>query len=193
MTLNAYQLDALRDLRISIGELGCIMLDVTSPTPVADVIRIMVLPFEQPQPEARFRHSDRVPCHSAIRASPAGQTRPCRRSSRRLDWSRRIDQDRQSRGILVPPGGRPYSCIVARQLSPSREVKDAHARLSMLPHINTHPDFKPHITLAYVHRDRTQDAVRELRRAFGARDSHVPILFRPTALNYGSAIGGDPA
>lgn len=45
----------------------------------------------------------------------------------------------------------PYSCIVAK-VFPERWLKDAHSRLSHLPHIDTFPGYEPHITVAYVHK-----------------------------------------
>ncbi|MBW1639241.1 2'-5' RNA ligase family protein [Microbacterium resistens] len=48
-----------------------------------------------------------------------------------------------------PYPGDPYRCIVAHlQLTP--ELRKAHARLSYLPHVNTFPEYRPHVTLAYV-------------------------------------------
>lgn len=43
----------------------------------------------------------------------------------------------------------PYKCIVAHlKLTPA--LLKAHARLSYLPHINTFPEYRAHVTLAYV-------------------------------------------
>ena len=42
-----------------------------------------------------------------------------------------------------------YSCIVAR-VNITPELLDAHTRLELLPHINTFPEWKAHVTLAYV-------------------------------------------
>lgn len=39
---------------------------------------------------------------------------------------------------------------IIAELVVSSNLMDAHTRLSMLPHINTFPTYKPHITLAYV-------------------------------------------
>jgi len=43
----------------------------------------------------------------------------------------------------------PYDCVVAK-VDVSHELLDAHARLSYLPHVNTYPEYTPHVTLAYV-------------------------------------------
>lgn len=52
------------------------------------------------------------------------------------------------------PDTEPYKCIVARVNSP--ELIEAHQRLSFLPHINTYPEYKPHITLAYVKEEKAE-------------------------------------
>lgn len=52
----------------------------------------------------------------------------------------------------------PYGCVVAR-LEAGGPLADAHGRLSYLPHIDTHPEYKPHVTIAYVRRDRAQEWV----------------------------------
>lgn len=52
----------------------------------------------------------------------------------------------------------PYECIVLRVSTEhegrgggsGKKVMDLHNALNYLPHINTFPDYKPHITLAYV-------------------------------------------
>lgn len=48
------------------------------------------------------------------------------------------------------PDHNAYEVVVAEVQSMGSELTDAHARLSLLPHIDTHPDYRPHITLAYV-------------------------------------------
>lgn len=48
----------------------------------------------------------------------------------------------------------PYYCIVAH-LDISEELKDANNRLQLLPHINTFPGYKAHITIAYIKKDET--------------------------------------
>lgn len=52
------------------------------------------------------------------------------------------------------PDTEPYKCIVAKVMS--AELIEAHRRLSFLPHINTYPEYQPHITLAYVKEDKAE-------------------------------------
>jgi 2'-5' RNA ligase len=45
--------------------------------------------------------------------------------------------------------GEDYSCIVAH-IKPTPELLEANQRLKFLPHIDGFPEYKPHVTLAYV-------------------------------------------
>lgn len=58
----------------------------------------------------------------------------------------------------------PYYCIVAHiQVTP--ELMEGHQRLEMLPHINTFPGYKAHLTLMYIKKDEVflQQAIAGLR------------------------------
>lgn len=188
--MNAYELEALRDLGINIGDLGCIMLDVQAPTSIGDILPES-WSYRSTNPDLRHVDGIQAEHHVTLLFGLLSQVRREHVDEVLAGWTG-LDVAVKTDQLDVfasPRTDEPYSCIVARQSSPSREIADAHARLSLLPHINTHPAFKAHVTLAYVHRDRTDDAMRELRRAFKAVDIYVPILFRPTGLNYGDSIG----
>lgn len=45
-----------------------------------------------------------------------------------------------------------YYCIVAH-IKKTPELLEAHAKLELLPHINTFPEYKPHMTIAYIKKD----------------------------------------
>jgi len=47
------------------------------------------------------------------------------------------------------PDHQQYKTLVAR-LHANEQILDAHQRLSLLPHIDTFAEYKPHVTLAYV-------------------------------------------
>lgn len=51
-----------------------------------------------------------------------------------------------------PEGEDPYYCIVA-EIEVTDELLEGHQRLEFLPHINTFPGFKAHLTIAYVKKD----------------------------------------
>lgn len=46
----------------------------------------------------------------------------------------------------------PYYCIVAH-IRVTSELLEGNQRLQLLPHINTFPAYKPHITIAYIKKD----------------------------------------
>lgn len=46
----------------------------------------------------------------------------------------------------------PYYCLIAK-LVVTDQLKEANSRLRKLPHIDTYPDYTPHITLAYIKKD----------------------------------------
>jgi len=75
----------------------------------------------------------------------------------------------------------PYSCIVGKVLV-TPAIQEAHDRLSMLPHIDTHWGYKAHVTLAYVKQEYRQDAIDLLEMAF-------PAGLGVRGLNYGRLSG----
>lgn len=74
----------------------------------------------------------------------------------------------------------PYFCIVAH-LDISQNLKDANNRLQLLPHINTFPDYKAHVTIAYIKKD---EGLRN--RTIETYNSMLKGMFlNPLSLNYG--------
>ena len=189
--MNAYQLNALRELGISVGDLGCIMLDVDSPTPIANVLP-QAWAYRSSNPALGHVDGIQTEHHVTLLYGLLPQVRRAHVDEVLDGWT---GQDAAVKTDMLdvfdsPLPDEPYSCIVARQSwGAGDEILDAHQRLSLLPHINTHPSYKAHVTLAYVHRDRKGDALTELRRAFGGSPESTVIHFRPTGLNYGDVIG----
>lgn len=79
----------------------------------------------------------------------------------------------------------PYACIVAHlELDPLGALAEAHERLSMLPHIDTHALYRAHVTLGYVTADGSvlEGLVRRLDQALAGNGI-------PTGeLNYGKNL-----
>lgn len=73
-----------------------------------------------------------------------------------------------------------YYCIVAHvKITP--ELLEGHSRLELLPHINTFPEYKAHITLAYIKKDEVQ---RD--NAIIVYDRHLTgKKLKVTGINYG--------
>lgn len=65
-------------------------------------------------------------------------------------------------GIFDSPyDDEPYKCIVAH-IKVTPELLEGHARLELLPHINTFLKYRPHVTLAYVKEGAEKRWLREL-------------------------------
>lgn len=79
----------------------------------------------------------------------------------------------------MQPDTEPYSCIVAR-VEVTDDLLEGHQRLQMLPHIDTFPDYKPHITLAYVNKDAEAKWIKALQGLVGNR-------YAVNGINYGGS------
>lgn len=79
----------------------------------------------------------------------------------------------------------PYSCIVARVADHEGALLDAHRRLALLPHLETFPEYKPHLTLAYVRREAEKRVLASLVDRFGF-SGFGGISTPVTGLNYGN-------
>jgi len=88
-----------------------------------------------------------------------------------------------------PYENEPYRCIVARIGDPDGVLAEAHARLSYLPHVDTHPTYLPHATVAYVH-DRAADRWLEALNDRHIVGSHFVDVVRPGPI---PALRGQPA
>ena len=75
------------------------------------------------------------------------------------------------------PGEEEYACIIGKVVL-SEELKEAHRRLQLLPHIDTFP-YEAHLTFGYVHEHRRDDAVQTVMARLNKLS--VPV----TGINYG--------
>ena len=74
----------------------------------------------------------------------------------------------------------PYYCIVAK-VEKTDELIEAHKKMMLLPNIQTFPDYKPHITIAYIIKDDLirEDFIQHLRLELVGKELNV------LGLNYG--------
>ncbi|MFJ3393940.1 2'-5' RNA ligase family protein [Leifsonia aquatica] len=72
--------------------------------------------------------------------------------------------------------GLPYACIIAHVTSP--DLIEANRRLRFLPHVDTFLEYRPHVTLAYVHEGDRETTIPALQSLVGAT---LPA----TGINYG--------
>jgi 2'-5' RNA ligase len=50
------------------------------------------------------------------------------------------------------PDDEEYYCIIGK-VDVTKNLLEAHTRISLLPHLNTYQDYTPHITLGYIKKD----------------------------------------
>src|SRR5690606_35566451 len=71
-----------------------------------------------------------------------------------------------------------FSTIVGH-IKMTDELFEGNQRLQLLPHVNTYPTYKPHITLAYINEEATTEWLEALEELAGKS-----LTVRPD-LNYG--------
>ena len=180
---NAYGLNALRRRGITVSRLGCVMLDVQP----------IDLRHEIPDGWCyRSEHPDRRwisgrqdgEAHVTLLYGLLDNAHVIRDDvDEVLHGWRPEPVEVASVGLFPSPfPDEPYACIVAH-LTVTPEIADAHARLSMLPHINTHPEYRPHVTLAYVHQRYANAAIERIGAVVNG------VRFAPIGLNYGYKPG----
>lgn len=72
----------------------------------------------------------------------------------------------------------PYVCLVAHLLI-TDQLRLANEHLKFLPHINTFPGFKAHITIAYVKPETAPQYLKQLQDALTGK------IIKTKAINYG--------
>lgn len=178
MVMSAYAVKSLREMGINIAGLGCVMLDV-DPLPTAQMVP-QEWAYESTHPD-RFwikglEAGDHITLLYGLLAN-ANTIRPA------IDevlagWEPGRVRVESVGSFPSTFDDDPYACVVGHiELTP--EILDAHARLSLLPHIDTFWDYKPHLTLGYVHRHHEAEAVDEFSQQVAGRE----LITR--GLNYG--------
>lgn len=187
MSLSAYRFATVHEaLGIEVPRLGCIMLDVDVPAKLAASLAAAVPPEDVYVSADPARHWIR----GVVALDGPHVTLLYGLLESGQSWREHVDavlEGWSPSEVPIASWGmfpstfedEPYSCIVAH-VEPTPELLEAHARLSMLPHIDTHPEYRPHVTVAYVRREAA-DAVLERLRGI-----ERPVL-TPIGLDYGDA------
>lgn len=175
--MNAYTLACYDRLGITLRDLGCVMLDLEPVEPLPTIPAKWLYTSSDPD----LAHVDGLIAehHTTLLF---GLLRNAH------EWLLAIDEVLEGwepygidvADVTIFPSSKrsePYACIVAELESDS--LRDAHARLSLLPHIDTHPTYRPHVTLAYVKAERAYAAAQEFRNALPG------LEFLTLGLNYG--------
>jgi hypothetical protein len=175
--LSAYQFSHIyEDLGYDIGKLGCIMLDIESGDLEKQVVSVIdpaeVYIDEDPDSfatgiAAGDPHVTLL--YGLLRSGPEMQ----KHVLRVLEDSAVVPETIHIDGIGYFDNQRPdkpYFCIVAHvEITPALQA--CNDRLKFLPHIDTFPGYRAHMTLAYIKRDEAvrDRVVSRLNEAIGGR------------------------
>lgn len=171
------------------GKLGCIMLDL-EPIPVRYLLSGISARYFWPDddPEGRMSYAKGPVADRGAHATLLyGLTPDVNAGVRQresvdelldgLDLSSVTVQDV---GYFPGQFGLPYSCIIAHVTSPA--LVEANRRLRFLPHVDTYLEYRPHVSLAYVHADQTAGVIEALEPAL------VGETLGARGINYGGAL-----
>jgi len=98
------------------------------------------------------------------------------------DWRMPMLEIEKIGAFKTPFEDEPYSCIVAH-IKKTPALLEGHARLELLPHVNTFAEYRPHITLAYVKKEAERKWLREIGNELIGKKLAVQ------SFNYGSKRG----
>lgn len=147
--MNAYQVQALKRRGINIAKLGCVMQEF-EPVDISDVMPDEVC-FYSKNPERRWirgRRADEP--HVTLLYGLLDNANTIREDIDEVleGWEPAPARGMEFEVFESPYEDEKYGCIVARV--DNDNLLDAHHRLSLLPHIDTFPGYKAHVTLGYV-------------------------------------------
>jgi hypothetical protein len=175
--------DVYKDLGYNLGKLGCIMLDTEPLADIAEYITDKAYLYYA-KDKTKF-WVDGVVCDKTPHVTLLyGLLRSGLEMKKHVDTvlgdlPQVVEVDRF--GYFESPyEDEPYYCIVAH-LKLTDELVDANERLKFLPHINTFPGYKAHLTLGYIKKD-PKTLVWLLQ---GLTSNFSNTLIRTTSLNYG--------
>lgn len=168
------------DLGIDTNNLGCIMLN-TDPLQVGDII----------SEEDLFGYDETTPDYlkGFVSEGAPHVTLLYGLLQSGTEWGRYVNQllnGLEFTSVTISEVGffpstnpeTPYDCLIAKvEVTPV--LQDANGRLRMLPHIDTFPEYQPHITLAYVQQGKATGLIPALNERFEGKNIKV------TGLNYG--------
>ena len=177
--LTAYKIKALQDFGIEVAKLGCVMLDVEPVDSAA--IAPSSWAYYAKNPERKWIKGLEAGDHITLLYGLLQNANMIRSAiDEVLDgWEPGEISIDHVGSFGSTFDDEPYACIIGH-IKVTPELIDAHARLSYLPHIDTFWEYKPHLTLGYVHKEFEQDAIATFSQA-----TRGGALLTPKGLNYG--------
>lgn len=137
---------------INIDDLGCIMLDVQP----FDIIKYVPKKFHKDLLNESGRHDHKM---GAVAESEAHVTLLYGLLENGNEWKDKVDAvldgwDIDS--VKIEEVGyfeTPDSYAIVGHVEKTDKLVDANERISLLPHVNTFSEYKPHVILAYINKD----------------------------------------
>ena len=162
--MNAYKIQALKDMGIDVAKLGCVMLDVEQLTAKALLDQEWAYYAKEPERFPWVKGYE-VDSHVTLLYGLLQNANDIRSAVDEVltgwdPFKAPVNPDYIS-AFQSTIDSEPYSCIVMH-IFPDQSLIDAHARLSLLPHIDTFWEYKPHVTIGYVHADKEEAAIDRL-------------------------------
>lgn len=145
--------DVYNDLGISLTGLGCVMLDVE---PIDSSFINDDDLYVSPNPDRFWINGRSTAPHMTLKFGLLPEVRQShvRRVIEDLGYPPAVTIQGLDK-FYSPYDDEDYECIVARivvdgAFGDGRQIMDLHNRLNFLPHVNTFPEYNPHVTIAYV-------------------------------------------
>ena len=156
--LNSHNFESTyKELKIDLNRLGCLMLDVKWP------VGMWSPEFEGAGSDLYYaKNKDRFWINGWV-ADKAHLTLLYGFMKPAYKWKKYINRvlkgwkfpELEVEGIGYfdsPYKNEPYYCIVA-YIKVTPELLEGHQRCQFLPHVNTFPGYRPHVTIAYIRKD----------------------------------------
>lgn len=157
-------LTVYEDLGIDTGRLGCIMVD-TDPLIISDVVKESDYYYSEDQKWVQGNVSEEVPHVTILYGLMRSGLEMRKHVTAVLEGWELPSITIKEVSFFYGHGG-DYITIIAL-VDVTDALKEGHQRLSLLPHVNTFGEYKPHITLAYVKASADwQTYVAELNQKF---------------------------
>lgn len=160
MKLNSHQFeDVYKELDIELDDLGCVMLKVDG----KDIPKVKdeAVLYKSEDPKKFWVDGFSETPHLTLLYGLLKPAEEYRKQIKEVltGWKIKTVSVEKVGYFDSPYEEEPYFCIVA-YLKVTPELLEGHHRLQLLPHIDTFPEFTPHVTIAYIKKDeKTRDKV----------------------------------
>jgi len=141
------------DLGVDLSKLGCIMLDL-DPISVTSLV-------SDGEDDLFFSNDPQYPyAQGAVAEQVAHLTLLYGLMESGPNWQSQVDAVLEgwapepvvidSIGYFPPSDPREDYWVIVGHVQPTDNLIEGHQRLQLLPHIDTFPEYRPHVTLAYI-------------------------------------------